>query len=281
MLAVELDVDSEFHAFLSDQPQATSAFVEIEARIQKMRAAASLLVYRFAGPPSNPKGFALTALGPATLRSGSSVVASLSPQEMRLLVYLLEEGPVRGEALAEVFWPGSTPGNQASSLHTAVYRLRQVLGRESITFSGGQYELTPSAISDYDAQQFFRSARQIDSLRSSQIAWQRIVREALDQYSGPFLEGADDQWVLERRRELEAMYVTLALRLGREANSRDEAEASLHYLRLALRMDPYREDLNLAYMDVLSRLGRRVSRVQHERRYRRLLAKDLGIGLKG
>jgi ATP/maltotriose-dependent transcriptional regulator MalT len=281
MVAAELDADSEFHAFLSDQLRASSALDEIEGRIQKMHAAASRLVYRIAGRASIPKGFALTALGPATLRSGSSVVAPLTPQEMRLLVYLLEKGPVRGEALAEVFWPRSTPGNQASSLHTAVYRLRQVLGRENIDFSGGQYELTPTAISDYDVQQFYRSARQIDSLRSSQIAWQQIVRETLDQYSGPFLEGADDQWVLERRRELEAIYVELALRLGREANSREEAQASLHYLRLALRMDPYREDLNLAYMEVLSRLGRRVSKVQHERRYRRLLAKDLGIELKG
>jgi two-component SAPR family response regulator len=281
MVAAELDVDSEFHGFLSDHLRASSAFKEIEGRVQKMHAAASLLVYRLARPASTTNGFSLTALGPATLRTGSSVVASLTPQEMRLLVYLVEKGPVRGESLAEIFWPRSTPGNQASSLHTAVYRLRLVLGRENIAFSGGQYELTPTAISDYDAQQFYRSARKIDSLRSSQVAWQQIVRETLDQYSGPFLEGADDQWVLERRRELEAIYVDLALRLGREANSREEAEACLHYLRLALRMDPYREDLNLAYMEVLSRLGRRVSKVQHERRYRRLLAKDLGIELKG
>jgi DNA-binding SARP family transcriptional activator len=281
MLAAEIDVDSEFHAFLSDRLRSPTAFREIEARIQKMHAATSLLAYRFMGRAQTETGFALTALGPAMLRSGSSVVASLTPQEIRLLVFLVEKGPVRGESLAEIFWPGSTPENQASSLHTAVYRLRQVLGRENVVFSGGRYELTPTAISDYDAQQFYRNALQVESLRSSQIAWQQIVRETLDQYSGPFLEGADDQWVLERRGELEAIFLDLALRLGREADSREDAQASLHYLRLALRMDPYREDLNLAYMELLSRLGRRVSRVQHERRYRRLLAQDLGIEFPG
>ncbi len=95
------------------------------------------------------------------------------------------------------------------------------------------------------------------------------------------MDGDDDQWILERRAMLEGLYADLAVKLALGSRRRDDAEASLSYLRIALKIDPYREDLNLAYMELLSRLGRRVSQIQHERRYRRLLEQDLGIKFRG
>ena len=281
MVAAELDVDHEFLNFLSDHIINSRELRAVELRIREMHASA-IRHYRLTSERVSTKaGVKIVALGLPQVIVENSHVTSLAPLEIRLLVYLAENQRVRGEVLGELFWRGVAPEKQTSSLHTAIYHLRQSIGRDSIGFSSGQYYLESSVVQNYDVSHFSRGIGQSAELDPSKLPWSHVARETLDLYTGPFMDGDDDQWILERRAMLEGLYVDLAVKLALGSRRRDDAEASLSYLRIALKIDPYREDLNLAYMELLSRLGRRVSQIQHERRYRRLLEQDLGIKFRG
>jgi two-component SAPR family response regulator len=129
----------------------------------------------------------------------------------------------------------------------------------------------------YDVHQFSEGVRQAYRLSPLQIEWSHVVRETLDLYGGPFLDGEEAAWVLARRAELETSYIDLVVKLADISQTKRSATMAVPHLRRALKMDPYREDLNRVYLNVLSLLGRSVARAQHIQRYRQLLRDDLGI----
>jgi DNA-binding SARP family transcriptional activator len=84
-------------------------------------------------------------------------------------------------------------------------------------------------------------------------------------------------WVLERRRELERRYLDMLTMHAGEALTRGHPLRSLESLRLALKLAPLRDDLNIQYLQILGQLERRSEAVGHYQKYVRLLADELGL----
>ena len=95
-------------------------------------------------------------------------------------------------------------------------------------------------------------------------------------YQGPFLEGFYDDWIIDERYRLEALYSDALVQLV----SRYEAEgAHASTLAAALRLlrdDPLREEAYRAAMRAQCRLGRRNAALEQYQRCRELVELELG-----
>jgi DNA-binding SARP family transcriptional activator len=103
------------------------------------------------------------------------------------------------------------------------------------------------------------------------------LTEAVDAYTGPFLPEFTTEWVLENRRSLERRFLHLLTLHAEEALVHGDPLRAVESVRLALSIEPLRDDLNLRYIQLLGRLHRRSEAVGHYQRYTRLLAEELGL----
>jgi len=164
-----------------------------------------------------------------------------------------------------------------ANLHTAIYSLRRLLGKDLILHDGVAYSINPEMKAEYDVERFERAAAIAEGLPLGDPRRMFALTEAVNTYGGRLLPEFTSDWVLERRRQLEMRYLDLLAQQAREAMVRDQPARALQTLREALEIDPYRDDMNLQYLEALGRLGRRSEAVDHYQRYVRLLADELGL----
>jgi DNA-binding SARP family transcriptional activator len=219
----------------------------------------------------------MLGLGQGIVMRDDETLSALTPFARELLFYIVDHQRVEREILVETFWPDYPPGRQTSNLHTAVYALRRAIGKEAILFDGSVYELSPAFPIEYDVLRFERTAAVADNLPHGDPRRLFALTEAINSYAGPFLSEFASQWVTERRRVLEMRYLDLAASYADEALLRSQPLRAVNTLRRALRIDPYRDDLNLRMLEALGRLGRRSEIVSHYQQYVRLLADELGL----
>jgi DNA-binding SARP family transcriptional activator len=217
------------------------------------------------------------ALGASLAHGGEIQVSDLKPLAREVLFFIIDRERVEREHLLENFWPHHPPGRQVSNLHTALYSLRRLLGKEAIVHDGATYAINPDLNIEYDVLHFERAASVAESLPPGDPRRMFALTEAIHSYSGSFLPEFTSEWVLERRRFLELRYLDLLSLHAQEALVRDQASRAINTLREALEIDPLRDDTNLHYLEALGRLGRRSEAVDHYQRYVRLLAEELGL----
>ena len=103
------------------------------------------------------------------------------------------------------------------------------------------------------------------------------MTEAVNKYGGSYLPEFYSDWVEDRRRQLELDFLDIASQYADITIRRDQPSKALTSLRNALNIDPYRDDLNERYLEVLLELGRRSDVISHFRAYRKMLEDDLGL----
>ena len=82
---------------------------------------------------------------------------------------------------------------------------------------------------------------------------------------------------MERRRGLGFSFLELLTTHAEEALVRNQPLRALGSLRRALALDPYRDDINLRYLETLGLLERRSEIVAHYQQYVQLLSNELGL----
>jgi len=245
-------------------------------RIDTLRATAQ----QYQQPEQTDEGMHILrfeSLGKGELQNAPSDLNNLKPLAREVLFFLLDNQPVERDLLLETFWPHYPPGRQVANLHTAIYSLRRLLGKEMIQFENSAYSLKSEQHVEYDVERFERAARVAEGLPLGDPRRMFALTEAISSYSGPFLPEFDSDWVVERRRLLELRYLDLLGQHAQEALVRDQPDRALRTLRQALELDPLRDDTNLRYLEALGRLGRRSELVDHYQEYTRLLSKELGL----
>lgn len=216
-------------------------------------------------------------LGDATVQRSDHQFTELKPLAREVFFYLIDHQRVDRDVLLENFWPHHQPGRQVANLHTAIYSLRRAFGKESIIFEGTIYSLNPESPFEYDVLRFERAAAIAEGLPLGDPRRMFALTEAINSYGGAFLPEFTTKWVFERRRALELHYLDLLAQHADEALVRDQPLRAVNTLRMALQIDPYRDDTNLRFLEALGRLGRRSEIVAHYQIYVRLLADDLGL----
>jgi DNA-binding SARP family transcriptional activator len=276
VLVGELAFDEELREYMRSHLQGYPTLSVILRRIDSMRAIAQQ--YQMADEnEGSPDIIRFQALGKGDVINALSDSNELKPLAREVLFFLVDRGSVERDVLLETFWPHYPPGRQVANLHTAIYSLRRLLGKEAIEHEGLAYTITSEAKIEYDVQRFERAAQVASGLPPGDPRRMFALTEAINSYAGTFLPEFDSEWVVERRRELELRYLDLLGEHAQEALVRDQPDRALRTLRQALDLDPLRDDTNLRYLEALGRLGRRSELVEHYQNYSRLLSNELGL----
>lgn len=276
LIAAELAFDSTLLEFARRRLAGNPVLSVVLHRIEAMRGVAE---QHREEPPAAEGGSKLeiTALGQTAVALGGRRLAELKPLPREVLFFLVDRTQIERDVLLETFWPRYNPGRQISNLHTAIYTLRRMLGREAVVQRGTMYSLNPDLPLEYDVARFERAAEVAQGLPPGDPRRLFALTAALNSYGGQFLPDYASEWVVERRRELELLYLDLLAGHAEEALVRDQPLRALATLRQALEIDPLRDDTNLRFLEALGRLGRRSELVAHYQRYVRLLADELGL----
>lgn len=220
-------------------------------------------------------------LGDFQLRSrGDPVPAPATLKAQSLLAYLVvhRDRPSHREALAERFWPERPPERALHSLSTALWHIRRVLPAAGFLLSD-PHTVQFDAGSDFwlDSAVFrdLVERGRADELPADEVA--RLI-EAVALYRGDFLEHFYDDWCLEERYALEALYLNTLGDLLVLHETLGRPEEALAAARRLLARDPLREDVQRSAIRLLFDLGRRSEALREARHFRDLLQAELGVG---
>ncbi len=194
-----------------------------------------------------------------------------------VFLYLLFNGRQSRERISLVFWPENSTRRVRSNFHTTLYRIRQALGENVITFQDGLYLVNPDLDLWCDATQFEQLTVQARLLSSGDAHTEDMLRRAVELYRGEFLPSLDAEWVVPRRESLQEAYIEALISLGKCKRARHDNKGALEALRQALEVDPYREDAHRCIMECYFDLGEKKRIVDHLQGLRIRLRKDLAI----
>ncbi len=228
-------------------------------------------------------------LGTLTIRVDDRLLkAEFGSAGRRLTAYLAQYSgrPHRRERLVDLFWSGQEPNRARSALNTALWRLRKILaaeprsngGRNLVTI-GNEIVMEPADWFAIDSHRFAASAksalREIAACPDGSPAAQ--LAKALEQYSGPFLDGEDEDWILIERERLHSVYVRAAHELARLYARMTRYDEAVEVLRGVLAYDPFRETSHRDLMVMLVLNGQRAEALRSHDRWCSMMRRELGI----
>jgi|SRR5215471_11561786 len=228
-------------------------------------------------------------LGALTIRVDERRIrAQFGSTGRRLTAYLAHYSgrPHRRERLIDLFWAGLEPNRARSALNTALWRLRKVIAAEPQSKGGRNLVTLGSEIILEQADWFAIDTHRFDASVKSALRDAAghadeqpaiLLAEALDQYSGPFLEGEDEDWILIERERLHSLYVRAAHELARLYACMTHYDEAVEVLRGVLAYDPFRETSHRDLMVMLVLNGQRAEALRSHERWRNMMRRELGI----
>ncbi|MGJ4941461.1 AfsR/SARP family transcriptional regulator [Bradyrhizobium sp. HKCCYLS1011] len=231
----------------------------------------------------------VTLLGGISFSANGTIVKpDLGPAGRLLACYLFEfSGRVhRRERLADLFWGEIDPDKARSALNTAIWRIRKMLdlgavgnSRRLVTI-GEDVILEKSQSLHIDTHALEAASRRVLRQHQSGALAETEIQEisaAVDAYVGPFLDGCDDEWILQERERLHCLFVRSTFELMRTAAIQERYERALDFGRRILATDPLRESVQRDVMLLFVLNGQRVEAVRSYKRLVALLRAELNI----
>ncbi|OGO09018.1 MAG: hypothetical protein A2Z66_08095 [Chloroflexi bacterium RBG_13_66_10] len=274
-LAGELMYADEMRQFAAQNLPHHPVLGNIMQRVELMRSVARH--HEGAGPQPEVARIRLVALGASDILILDRRASDLEPLPRQIVFFLADRKQVERDVLLETFWPGVPVGRQVSSLYTAVHAIRRTLGKDIVAIEGSLYGVNPAEAVRYDVGEFEHAAAVAAAMPPGDPRRFFALTEAVNAYTGPFLPEFLTEWALENRRSLEHHFLQLLTLHAEEAMVHGDPLRAVESIRLALKIEPLRDDLNLRYIELLGRLQRRSEAVGHYRRYTQMLADELGL----
>lgn len=185
-------------------------------------------------------------------RRGNEVLPPLATHKTQsLLAYLIlhRHQPQSRDELATLLWGDRDDAHARHSLATALWRIRRLLGEDCLLTDAISVQFSPSIPLWLDVAEFEKIA---DPSAQSEI---ENLRSAVELYRGDLLEGFYDDWCIEERYRLEALYLDALSRLVVWHERQGDAATALVYAQKYLAHDPLAEQIHLAAMRALVALG--------------------------
>lgn len=166
-----------------------------------------------------------------------------------LLGVLAHEGgsPVGRDTLVALLWPQADQGTGRNRLNQAVSTLRKLL---------------PGGVIGSDSQAIWIVADEVETDLDDFRAWSKsssIPSVSPPFYRGPFLEGVNEAWAVQRRIEVQDALLTGMLRQLATHVSNEEHEEALALAGQVLALEPASPEAHLAAIRAYVSLGRHQS----------------------
>ena len=195
-----------------------------------------------------------------------------------LLFFAIDRPEVTRNQICETFWAKLDIDPAVNVFHVTKRRLHKAVGMDVLEHDGKYYRVNPRTPFYFDAFEFVEAlleGRYGDPAEPFEL-WQRVT----SLYRGPFLQGHNDGWILERREAFQNAYVEALENIAAIWEARQSFEWALHTLARAIETDFTREETHLRLLRLYVRLGRRAEAVAHYRELERW-AKSTKTALSG
>ncbi|MDX2139618.1 MAG: BTAD domain-containing putative transcriptional regulator [Chloroflexota bacterium] len=203
-------------------------------------------------------------LGPGFVIVNGTLVEDWEGHLPRLLFFFALDKPVvtRSE-ICRSFWPELDIEQAVNVFHVTKRRLHKALGVDFdvLLHEDGYYRLNPALNVDYDVMSFVSALMDARTATGDEAydKWQRAV----EFYRGPFMQGHDDAWLVERREDFRAGFVEALSAMADIRMAADRKEHALSLLLRAVGEAVYREDVHQRIMRLYMSLGRRSEGAAH------------------
>ena len=229
----------------------------------------------------NADGASLKALslGPGYVFLDDYLIDSWEGHLPRLLLFFALDRPdVTRNQICETFWPKLQVDQAVNVFHVTKRRLHKAVGMDVLAHHGKYYRI------DRDKAVYFDATEFVDALLEARYGdpddpfalWRRIA----ELYRGPFLQGHENPWILERRDAYQIAYIEALENIADSWEARASYELALHTLNRAIDTDFTRDEIHLKLLRLYLRLGRRAEAVAHFARLERW-AKSTSTPLSG
>lgn len=227
-----------------------------------------------------PSLLSVSRFGEIRLLAGSEQkeIQCKTRRSLELVAYLLENRgrPVGREELLNALWPDDMPANAVAMLHNMIYNLRRelsVYGLENvISYKNRSYTVDMSMLREADGD-VLAVCRCVDSGDTGALL---AYEAAAENYWGRFLGSFDSLWAREKKEYYDRCYINACTMLSEHYRASGQYERELVFLKNALRLDPYSEQLVHDILVCCSALGKpdKVNRYYEE--YSARLDADFG-----
>jgi DNA-binding SARP family transcriptional activator len=218
--------------------------------------------------------FTFHLLGGARIEGPTGRLTGEAAQRHRLALLALlstaRDRRVARERLISVLWPEASAHDGRHLLNVSVHVLRKALGEQALRTEGADLRLDDTIVrSDVGA---FREA----------LA-QGDVRAAVENYSGPFLDGffldgsaEFEQWQDAERSRIEDEFTSGVETLAEEAGSRGERQDAVRWWQTLWTRAPERERTTVRLMQALEASGDRAGALRAAEAHTTYLVQEFG-----
>lgn len=230
-------------------------------------------------------GLQVRVFGKLSLQHGDNKVDTFPTRRAEeLLGFLfLNRGVRHGrEKLIEALWPDVVLNNGRASLSTALWRIRTVFNQlglpsdEFLVTSREWIRFDPPETMAFDLDEFERFLGEAQRTEDPKEC-ERVLRAAIELYSGVFCEGIYSEWCLMKRELLERSFLRCLGQLMASLMQRRAYEEAATFGQEILQRDPLREEVHRAVMRCYWKIGQRARAVRQFQRCARLLQTELHI----
>lgn len=214
--------------------------------------------------------------------SGSHALANPPPIVFQLLAYLLLHQQSHRSAVCTALWPETSERQGRRSLNTAVWRLRRYFeplargpGERIVVANGELVCIEPCWLGRSDV---FRFSRALAATRASVDPSPDNLAEleaAVDLYRGDLLEGCYDEWLIADRERYRQDLFSGLQRLADWYHGQGDTERAIHFGRRIVELDPLRESVHRALMQLHLERGDRTEALRQFEECRQALADEL------
>lgn len=192
---------------------------------------------------------------------------------------------VTEDSLMETFWPEKSADKAKKNLYWSTSAIRRALGRkapalkEVLERREETLRLKPDAPFWHDVQEFENSIEQAKAELAAGKTKQgrNLLLRAAELYTGPYLEGCYDDWVLQRREELAQLAMESLCLLAEVSSQLQEPRSALEAAQRALSLDRFSQQAHQQAMAAYLALGEAQATVEQYLLCKDVLLEEFGL----
>ncbi len=182
------------------------------------------------------------------------------------------------EQIGELLWPDKyEPSKLNLRFKNEMYRLRKVVGQNTIRYENDLYGFNHDIDYEYDVEDFEAF---IAKAKSTQDVKQKIIfyQKAVDLVQGPYLNDIYSDWAIEERGRLEQIYLKTLHELADLYLRDGQLENAITICEKAIQQnDPSEEKAYEIAIKTYHKLGERASIIRIYQRYKEVMQKQYNL----
>ena len=194
------------------------------------------------------------------IKDHTLTISDWKTQTSRDLFFLFLAHPegLTKEEVGLIFWPDSSFSELKMRFKNAIYRMRHAIGSEAVLFQDNFYQFNRAIDYEYDVQNFIVA---INNFKDEKISIKKktFLSTAINLYTGPYLPGIDETWVIADRQKYLEMFLKAVDEITKINIENKEYEEALGYCQQALKEDLYNEEIYRLIMKIYAALGNKAA----------------------